>query len=188
MNYPLYYGFEGQTPPPRTGASHATIYPYGPFTAGDGRTVMLGLQNEREWIAFCEQVLLRPALATDERFDRNSKRSGARDTLKAIIEKSFAALNAAQVVERLDAAGIANARVNTMDELWQHPQLAVRKRWRQVDTPAGPIPAQLPPGSWEASEPRMDPVPGLGEHTNAILHELGYGEHDIAALRGEGAI
>ena len=188
MNYPLYYGFEGQAPPPRTGASHSTIYPYGPFTAGDGKTVMLGLQNEREWIAFCERVLLQPELGTDERFDSNTKRSGARATLKAIIEKSFAALNAAQVVERLDAAGIANARVNTMDELWQHPQLAVRKRWRQVDTPAGPIPAQLPPGSWDASEPRMDPVPALGEHTNAILHELGYGEGDIAALRAEGAI
>ncbi len=188
MGFPLYYAFDGAPPPPRAGASHATIYPYGPFRAGDGAMVMLGLQNEREWVAFCERVLLRPDLARDERFATNSRRSAARVELRALIDAAFAGLTAQEVVARLDAAQIANARVNAMRDVWAHPQLAARSRWRDVETPAGTIPALLPPGSWEHGEPRMDPVPALGQHTDAILRELGLPAERIAALRAAGAI
>jgi len=186
-SYPLYYAYEGAAPPPRTGASHATIYPYGPFPAGDGGTVMLGLQNEREWGAFCDKVLGQPALSADPRFSSNSRRSAERVALRAIIVEAFAPLTAAQVVERLEVAQIANARVNTMAEVWDHPQLKARQRWREVGSPVGPLPALLPPGSWH-EEPRMDPVPALGEHTDAILAELGVDAAGIAALRAESAV
>jgi len=188
MNYPLYYAMDGAPPPPRTGASHATIYPYGPFPAGDGKVVMLGLQNEREWAAFCAKVLLRPALATDDRFSTNSKRSAARETLRTLIVATFAPLTAEQVLARLDDAQIANAHVNTMHDVWEHPQLKARDRWRQVDTSVGKVPALLPPGSWREGEPRMDRVPALGEHTDAILAHLGYSAARIAELRADNAI
>jgi itaconate CoA-transferase len=186
-SYPLYYAFEGAAPPPRTGTSHATIYPYGPFPAGDGGTVMLGLQNEREWASFCNNVLLRPEVATDERFTANFRRVAERDALRQIIIEAFASLTSAQVMERLEHAQIANAQVNTMQEVWAHPQLKARGRWTEVGSPQGPLPAMLPPGSWDVG-PRMDPVPALGEHTDAILAELGYGAADIAALRAAQAI
>ncbi len=188
MNYPLYYAFEGAPPPARTGASHATIYPYGPFPAGDGKTVMLGLQNEREWALFCKTVLQRPELANDPRFATNSKRSAAREELRAIIIDAFVGLTAEQVVERLDQAQIANAQVNDMHAVWEHPQLKARNRWREVDTPAGRVPALLPPGSWEEGDPRMDGVPALGEHTAPILAELGLTTEQTANLRAAGAI
>jgi itaconate CoA-transferase len=188
MSYPLYYAFEGATPPPRAGAAHATIYPYGPFPAGDGHTVMLGLQNEREWGAFCHRVLQQPGLATDERFASNSKRTANRDALRQVIVDAFAALTADQVIERLEAAQIANARVNDMHDVWAHPQLQARRRWAEVATPSGPIPALLPPGKTEAYSPRMDAVPGLGQHTEAILRELGRTPEAIDSLRERGAI
>jgi crotonobetainyl-CoA:carnitine CoA-transferase CaiB-like acyl-CoA transferase len=188
MSYPLYYAFDGAPPPPRTGASHATIYPYGPFAAGDGKTVMLGLQNEREWKIFCDKVLLQPELAGEARFASNAKRSAARDELSALILQAFSRLTAAQVAQRLETAGIANAQVNTMQEVWAHPQLKARERWRQVDTSAGAIPALLPPGSWQHGEPRMDAVPALGQHTDAILSRYGYSAEAIAALREQGAV
>jgi len=188
MGYPLYYAMDGASPPARTGASHATIYPYGPFPAGDGKVVMLGLQNEREWAVFCDKVLRRPELAKEARFSTNSKRSAARVELRAIILDAFSSLTAPQVLERLDEAQIANAQVNTMHDVWAHPQLRARNRWREVDTPAGPVPALLPPGSWEESEPRMDAVPALGAHTDAILAELGYPAERIAALHSERAV
>lgn len=188
MSYALYYGFEGAAPPPRTGAAHATIYPYGPFRAGDGKYVMLGLQNEREWVGFCEQVLLQPALAADVKFASNSKRVAARADLKSMIEAAFASLNAEQVVARLDAAGIANARINDIHEVWKHPQLAARGRWTEVDTPAGKVPALLPPALPADVVPRMDPVPALGEHTERILRELGYPVSTVDRLRAEKAI
>ena len=186
MGYPLYYAFDGATPPPRAGAAHATIYPYGPFLAGDGKTVMLGLQNEREWVAFCERVLERPELAADARFASNSRRVAARDELRAIIVDAFAQLTSEQLVQKLDAAQIANARVNDMHDVWRYPQLEARRRWVSVDTPAGPIPAMLPPGKIDTFSPRMDPVPALGEHTDAILVELGWTEADIARLHEAG--
>ncbi len=183
MGFPLYYAFDGAAPPPRTGASHATIYPYGPFAAGDGKTVMLGLQNEREWKTFCDKVLRQPALALEPRFASNAQRSAHRDVLHSLIVTAFSALSAEQVVQRLDAAGIANGRVNAMEQVWAHPQLAARGRWRQVDTPAGPVPALLPAGSSDPGATRMDAVPALGQHTDVILAGLGYQPDQIAQLR-----
>ena len=188
MGYPLYYAFDGATPPARSAAAHATIYPYGPFVAGDGNTVMLGLQNEREWNVFCDQVMEQPALATDERFASNSKRSENRGALQALILERFASLTADQVVARLEQAQIANARVNTMNDVWQHPQLQARQRWASVMSPVGELPALLPPGRSNAYSPRMDAVPGLGEHVEAILQELGKTPEEIAALRAAGAV
>lgn len=185
MHYPLYYSIDGAPPPPRTGASHATIAPYGPFRAGDGKTVLLGIQNEREWASFCRVVLERPELTGDVRFDSNTRRAGNRAQLTGIIQEIFAVLTAAQVIERLEKAQIANARMNEMDEVWAHPQLHARGRWREVATPAGAMPALLPPGTREAS---MNPVPQLGEHTDAILGELGYSPADIERLRASGAV
>jgi crotonobetainyl-CoA:carnitine CoA-transferase CaiB-like acyl-CoA transferase len=188
MGYPMYYAYDGAEPPPRAGASHSTIYPYGPFPAGDGGTVILGLQNEREWQAFCERVLRRPALAADPRFDSNARRSANREALRALILEAFAALTAAEVEARLDGARIANARMNDMAGLWGHPQLRARDRWRRVGSPAGDIPALLPPGRQSAFDYRMDPVPAVGAHTDAILRALGRSDGDIAALRASGAI
>ena len=188
MGYPMYYAFEGAAPPPRTGAAHATIYPYGPFPAGDGKVVMLGLQNEREWSAFCEKVLRQPQLASEPRFASNKLRAAARDELYALIVAAFASLTAEQVSARLDAAQIANARVNEMHEVWAHEQLQARGRWTTVDTPAGSIPALLPPGLPEGFTPTMDPVPALGEHTQSILSELGYDSATVEQLRSERAI
>ena len=188
MSYPLYYAYDGAAPPPRSGAAHATIYPYGPFAAGDGKVVMLGLQNEREWAIFCEKVLLQPELVADPRYASNSKRTAARIEVKALVEQAFAGLDAEQVLARLDAAGIANAHVNDMHDLWQHEQLRARGRWVQIDSPAGPLPALLPPGLPSNVQPRMDAVPALGQHTRSILAELGYAADDIARLEAARAI
>ncbi|MEF8719077.1 MAG: CaiB/BaiF CoA-transferase family protein [Candidatus Accumulibacter necessarius] len=188
MSYPLYYAFDGASPPPRAGAAHATIYPYGPFPTGDGKTVMLGLQNEREWAVFCTEVLERPDLASDPRYASNALRTAARDELQPLIVSRFAGLSAEQLIARLDAAQIANARVNDMHDVWQHPQLAARQRWTEVATPAGPIPALLPPGKVDAFTPRMDAVPALGQHTDGILGELGWDAAAISRLRQLAAI
>jgi crotonobetainyl-CoA:carnitine CoA-transferase CaiB-like acyl-CoA transferase len=188
MGYPLYYAFDGAPPPPRAGAAHATIYPYGPFPTGDGKTVMLGLQNEREWVLFFDKVLQQPALASDERFAGNARRTASREALRALIVRAFAALSYEQVVQRLEEAQIANAELRDMAGLWSHEQLAARKRWREVDTSAGPVPALLPPGSWDDGDPRLDAVPALGQHTDAILAELGLDTAAIAALRNAEAI
>jgi itaconate CoA-transferase len=188
MSYPMYYAFDGAPPPPRAGASHATIYPYGPFTAGDGRTVMLGLQNEREWQGFCAKVLRQPELAQDERFNANARRVANKPALQRLITEAFATMTAEQLVERLEEAQIANANVSTMADVWAHAQLKARDRWVQVDTSAGPIPALLPPGMPASFEARMDAVPALGQHAEAILDELGYASDAIARLRADAAI
>jgi itaconate CoA-transferase len=188
MGFPMYYAFEGATPPQRTGASHATIYPYGPFPSGDGGTVMIGLQNEREWVQFCELVLKRPELIDDERFSANFKRSDNRQALRAIIVDVFAQLDAATVIERLDAAKIANAQVNDMSGVWEHPQLKARGRWTEVASPAGILPTLLPPASNNTFSPRMAAVPGLGQHSNSLLAELGYSAMDIQRLSETGIV
>jgi len=188
MSYPLYYAFGGAQPPPRAGASHATIYPYGPFTAGDGRTVMLGLQNEREWQLFCAKVLRRPELADDERFNANARRVAAKAALQKIITDTFATLTLDEVIARLEDAQIANASVNTMRDVWAHPQLKARSRWVDVDTPAGPVPALRPPGMPASFEARMEAVPALGQHTEALLAELGYTRAEIVRLKNEDAV
>jgi itaconate CoA-transferase len=188
MSYPLYYAFDGAPPPPRSAAAHASIYPYGPFAAGDGGSVMLGLQNEREWKGFCETVLQDAALASDPRFDSNARRNEHRAALQAIILEVFAQLSTGQVLQRLDAAQIANARMNDMAGLWAHPQLKARGRWQAVGSSAGDIPALLPPGRSNRFDYRMDAVPAVGQHTEAILRELGQGDAAIAALRASNAI
>ena len=188
MGYPAYFANYGGSAPPRTGAAHATIHPYGPFSAGDGRTVFFGIQNEREWASFCATVLGRPDLARDARFDSNSQRVANRDALTAIIHAAFAAFSAEQVIERLDAAQIANARLNDMHEFWNHPQFKARDRWRSVDTPSGPIDALVPPVTMRDVEPRMDPIPAVGQHTRAILSELGFDTAFADRLAADNAI
>ena len=182
-SYPLYYALDGAPAPERAGASHAAIYPYGPFVAGDGKTVVLGVQNDREWRAFCDKVLNDSALATQPRFAGNPQRVLAREELKAMIQDAFSTLTAEQVLERLEQAGIANAHMNEMADVWRHPQLQARGRWTEIDTPAGKVPALLPPGMSAADDPRMDAVPVLGQHTDAILEELGFGPAAITGLR-----
>jgi itaconate CoA-transferase len=188
MGFPLYYAHYGGVPPPRTGASHATIFPYGSFQASDGRSVMLGVQNEREWRAFCAIVLEDPELARDPRFDSNSRRVAHREALARLIHEAFSRLTAEQVVARLDAAQVANARINGVEEVWNHPQFVARERWREVRTPAGAIAALLPPGMPSTCEARMDAVPGLGEHTDAVLSDLGFSTDQITRLRAEGVV
>ncbi|HYD60483.1 MAG TPA: CaiB/BaiF CoA-transferase family protein [Noviherbaspirillum sp.] len=188
MSNPMYYAFKGNTPPPRAASSHPTIYPYGPFRTGDGKTVLLGIQNEREWALFCKEVLQQPEVATDERFNTNVLRNQNRAVLRELIEDIFSHLDAAQVTERLDRASIGNANINTMNAFWEHPQLKARKRWRSVQSPVGEIPALLPPGINDSFDYRLDPIPALGEHTASILHELGYADTDIHRLREAGAI
>jgi itaconate CoA-transferase len=188
MGYPLYYAHDGATPPPRSAASHASIYPYGPFAAGDGGTVMLGLQNEREWKVFCDVVLGDAALANDPRFCTNALRSENRAQLKQLIVGMFARMSTPEVEARLDQAQIANARMNDMAGVWAHPQLKARERWHSVGSPAGDIPALLPPGRNNRYDYRMDPVPAVGEHTEAILRELGLDDAAVQALRTNKAI
>lgn len=173
MGYPAYYAQYGGEEPKRTGASHSTIYPYGPFECGDGKTVFIGLQNEREWKSFCDLVLEDPALSEDPRFKSNSERSENRKTLKQMIENRFKNMTSDQVIERLEGAKIANARLNSMKEFFNHPQLEARNRWEQVQTPNGEIAALKPPVTMLGVNPIMKPVPDVGEHTEAILEEIG---------------
>jgi itaconate CoA-transferase len=146
------------------------------------------LQNEREWAAFCDKVLLTPSLATDERFSANFKRSANRDALRQIIHDSFAQLDVEAVIQRLEDAQIASARVNDMQGVWDHPQLKARDSWREVASPAGPLPSLLPPARNAAFTPRMDAVPALGQHSQAILAQLGYSDDAIDRLRTRGVI
>ena len=188
MGFPMYYAYEGAAPPPRSGASHATIYPYGPFVAGDGKTVMLGLQNEREWKVFCDKVLLQPQLATDPRFATNSERNTHRAALREIILQAFGTMSAEEVIARLEQAQIANAHVNDVADMWAHPQLRARGRVVPVASPAGELSALLPPGVNSSFDYRMDAIPAVGQHTEAILRELGRDAEAIGKLKDSGAI
>jgi itaconate CoA-transferase len=188
MSFPMYYAFEGAAPPPRSGASHATIYPYGPFPVGDGNTIMLGLQNEREWVIFCEKVLAQKSLAIDPEFDNNTKRTANRARLRAVIVELFSKMTIAQVEQKLEEAQIANARVNEMKDVWAHPQLKARNRWTEVQSPVGLLPALLPPATNNQFDARMDPIPAIGEHTKAILKELGVAQATVARLVADKAI
>ena len=182
MGFPMYYALDGAQPPPRSAASHATIYPYGPFEVGSALpqgqrqhqgVVMLGLQNEREWVQFCRIVLLQESWVQDERFISNAKRNENRSVLEKIILDTFSELSIQQVTDRLEQAQIANAKMNNMADLWAHPQLKSRDRWVTVDSPAGELPALLPPGQQTSFDYRMDAIPSVGQHTQAILNELG---------------
>ena len=172
MMFPMYYAYEGAKPPPRAGASHASIYPYGPFQAKDAK-VMLGLQNEREWGNFCEKVLEMPALAKEERFSGSNKRSNNREELRKIIEDVFSTLTAQEVVARLESAAIGNAVMNDMHAVWAHPQLEARGKWTEIDTQNGKLKAMIPPGTPDTVQPTMGPVPNVGEHNAKIMKELG---------------
>jgi itaconate CoA-transferase len=188
MGFPAYFTGYGGSQPPRTGASHAAIAPYGPFEAGDGRVVFLGLQNEREWVEFCEAVLERPELATDPRFDTNSRRVENGEELDEAIEGAFKDLSSEEVISRLDGARIANARMRTVQEFLDHPQLEARDRWREVGSPVGPIRALVPPVTMQGVESVMEPIPEVGEHTDAILEELDLDPDAVGSLREAGAV
>ena len=184
MSYAAYYTFGGSAPQ-RSGANHATIAPYGPVMSGDNRMVYLGLQNEREWKKFCEVVLERPELFADSRFDSNAKRVQNRPQLDLAMQRVFQKLTAAEIVARLEAAQIANARMNTVQEFVEHPQLKARGRWGTVESPVGPLPALLPPVTMENVETVMNEVPALGQQTDAILGEFGFDAKTIAIWRRE---
>ena len=188
MSHPLNYTYFGGKPPQRSGPDHATIVPYGRFKCGDGAYVMLGIQNEREWAKFCAGVLGMPGLATDDKYNNNTKRTSRRAEVVALIETVFARMKAEEVVARLDAADIANARINTPQEVWDHPQLKARNRWREVGSPAGPLPVLLPPVTMPEFEARLDPIPAIGEHTDRVLADIGYSAADIAELRKTAAV
>ncbi|KXJ94387.1 L-carnitine dehydratase/bile acid-inducible protein F [Microdochium bolleyi] len=173
MAFPLYYTYKGQPGPKPVGASHAAIYPYGPFETGGGGTVMLGVQNEREWVNLCSIVLEDAEIAKDPRFVNNTTRSQHRADIKKIILSKFAALSADEVLARLDKAGVANAKVRDMEEVWGHEQLEARKRWTEVKTSVGVVPALLPPGIRSTADAKIEEVPEVGQHNMAILAELG---------------
>ncbi len=188
MGFPAYYTLYGGKEPPRTGASHAAIAPYGPFECGDGEVIFLGIQNEREWERFCEVVLGQPALAGDERFASNSERVENKDVLHGEIEGILKELSSEEAIERLDGAKIANARMRTVRNFLDHPQLEARGRWREVGSPVGPLRTLLPPATMDGAEPVMTPIPEVGEHTGKILAELGYDADAVAALRRSAAV
>jgi itaconate CoA-transferase len=188
MGYPAYYAGYGGTAPRRSGANHATIAPYGPYAASDSRVVCLAVQNHREWVRFCTTVLEKPDVSTDPRFDSNPRRVEHRQALDAIINDCFGRLTSADLIARLEKAQIANARMNSVREFLDHPQLAVRQRWRDVQSPAGPLRALIPPINLEGAELPMGAIPALGEHTAAILAELGFDETAADTLRRAGVV
>jgi itaconate CoA-transferase len=186
MSQPLYYGRYGAAAPARTGARHPTIAPYGPFTAGDGGTVLLAVQNPPEWLRLCEIVLDRPDLAADPRFATNPDRVAHRAELEAIITAALARLRAAELEQLLDRAGVAHARINDVKQLWRHPVLSGRDRWREVQTPGGPVHALSPPAGLAGVDPVMGDVPSLGAHSRKILGQLGYSSQGIDELVAAG--
>jgi itaconate CoA-transferase len=188
MGFPAYFTAYGGEAPPRSGAHHATIVPYGPFGAGDGGTVFLSVQNEREFARFCDVALQNPSLKSDPRFSSGPARQKNRDAMHAEIDKVFTRLKTDEVTARLEAADIANARLNDMHEFWRHPQLEARGRWASVGSPGGTIDMLKPPFNLSGFEPRMDAIPALGEHSRAILAELGYASTQVEALAASGAI
>jgi itaconate CoA-transferase len=187
MSYPVYYA-SGGAAPPRSGARHAVIAPYGPYAAGDGKIVYLGLQNEREWGRFCAEALGRPEVAIDPRFSSNPQRVKHRDELDALITNAFSGLTADEVIARLETAQIANARMNTVEEFIDHPQLTARNRWTEVASPAGPVRALVPPFNFDNMEMPMGAIPAVGEHTDTILGELGFDSDAIARMHQSGIV
>ena len=188
MGFPAYFALYGKGEPPRSGSRHASIAPYGPFACGDGETVFLGIQNEREWQRFCDAVLERPEMAEHELFRDNARRVENREALEAEISTVLGRLSSREVEERLEDAGIANARMRSVRDFLDHPQLRARDRWREVGSPAGTLYALLPPAEISGAEPAMAPIPAVGEHTEGILRELGYDEESVDGLLRDEAV
>ena len=187
MGYPMYYTAYGGSPPERTGARHATIAPYGPFRTRDG-AVVVAVHNDQEWIRFSTDVLGQPNLAADPRFRTTPLRFEHRVALTDAIETAFGTLTSADALERLEAAGIANARVNSVEEYLRHPQLAASDSWREIESPVGRLRALRPPVRLDGVEPAMGPIPTVGQHSEAVLAELGFDHELIAQWRQTGVI
>lgn len=188
ISAPAYYTAYGGSPPARTGAHHASIAPYGPFRSADGREVFLAIQNDNEWRRFCADILHKPDVAGDERFNSNSLRVRNRQALHAIIDEIIGALPAATLIAQLEAAKIACADLNSVGRFLEHPQITARDRWREVSSEVGRLRALLPPVQIEGVEAVMGAVPALGQHSDAILAELGFTPETIAAWHREGTI
>ena len=188
MGYPVYYTIDGVRSFPRSGARHAAIAPYGPFAGADGEVVFLGVQSEREWKVFCDVVLNKSALADDARFDANAKRVANLDALYQEIAAVFGGLSSDAIVVLLEKAGIAYARLNSVQQFAAHRQLRARDRWAEVGSPVGQLPAMLPPVTMTGVSPRMDAIPDVGQHTDAILDELGYASDTIGRWRKAGIV
>ena len=185
MGFPAHFTAYGGEAPPRSGAFHATIVPYGPFQAGDGNTVFLSIQNDREFARFCEVVLQNKSLANDPKFATGPSRARHREAMHEHINQVFASNDAKEVLRRLDEADIANGQLNSMQQFWDHPQLKARDRWSDVATPAGPIRAMKPPFNLDGFEARMDPIPALGGHSTQVLADLGFAPAEIEALKAQ---
>jgi itaconate CoA-transferase len=188
MGYPYYYARYSGSPPPRTGASHATIAPYGPFTTADGESLLLAVQNDREWLSFCTLVISRTELVDDPRLLTNSLRVANRDLTDGVVGDAIRTLVLTEVISRCERARIAYGRMNDISMLEHHPQLTARHRWTAVDSPVGQIASLLPPIIASDQQPDLGSVPAIGEHTELILRELGYNSSDIADLRKNGVI
>ncbi len=188
MSYPAYYTGYGGVAPARTGAHHATIAPYGPIMIAGGKSVVIGLQNEREWVEFCRTVLLRPDLIDDERFKGNQARNKNRAMLDKIMHVEFGAVSLDEMIHRLEQARIAYGRMNTMQEFFEHVQLAARNRWVEIDSPAGPINVLKPPVSVSGEDVRMGSVPNVGEQSAEILRSLGYEQENIELFERIGVV
>ena len=187
MGYPIYYTAYGGSSPERTGASHATIAPYGPFRTNDG-SIVVAVHNDHEWQRFATAVLRRPQLGSDARFQTTPLRFEHRQAMTGEIEAVFGELSSAEVLERLEAAGIANARVNSVKAYLDHPQLAAGDSWREIESPVGRLRALRPPARLDGVEPAMGAIPTVGQHSESILTELGFDENAIAQWRQTGVI
>lgn len=188
MGFPAYYTLYTGNPPARAGTRHATVVPYGSYRCGDGQLVLFAVQTDAQWSAFCRIVCEHPEWERDPRFDSSANRRVNRATLEPMIEEAFTSFTRAMITERLETADIPYGDLNEISQFLEHPQLSARDRWREVGSPVGPLKAILPPFILEGFEPRMDPIPAVGEQTDEVLAELGYSSREIDKLKTEGAV
>lgn len=183
MGFPMYYSLYGDKEPKRTGSHHATIYPYGPFQTAGEETIFFAIQNEREWVNFCENILHNPDLAVDSRYCNNSKRVENKESLQREIEDVLSTKSLHEVMNELEENKIANAQLKNIKQFANHTQLRERKRWIDVETPVGRIKSLLPPAANSKEDIKVSPIPEIGEHTNQILTELGMDQDTIKQLK-----